>query len=176
MDKLEGTATFADEATAREALQVLAALRYDEGNDIVGGAHDVRVADGKSTVTFSYRFREGADTKDLERQIKDALSAGKPKLSRGAVDMEDDEYYDESAGRMQLGRSNRVVHTYVDEETGETRERKLIGKTRLARLVDDDGTEIGRVPVRSQYDEDGNKVTFPGPAGEADPAVQVEKG
>lgn len=179
MDKIEGVATFTSDADARTAVARLAELRHDNNNALVGGSHDTRIGDdGATVVTFSYRVAQGAAlavVRDLEKQLKTALAAGGPQIARGEVEMDDDEFFDEATGKLVAGRSNRVVHTYVDDETGETRTRTLIGKTRMAKIVDADGTELGEIAVRSQYDEDGNKVTLPGPAGEADPSVVVEK-
>lgn len=179
MHTLTTTAQFPDEATARDAIARVLALKHDERTPVLGGAAHVEVDDtghakagddGQVTVVASLRAGRAdsdddlsrADLDKVEEALSGALGGGKTKgargggikVQRGAADMVDEQFVDD-AGQVTTRPANRVVHG----ETGET----LTSRVRLVRAVDDEtGEDIGeRIALRSLHGEDGRKVTFP---------------
>jgi hypothetical protein len=179
MRKIEGVARFASEQDAQQALARLAQLRHDDGNELDGGAADLRnTADG-SEIRFSYRVRRAAAKgvgDKLGSQIQSALQAGEVELSHGAVEYDEETYVDRDSGQVRSHQANRVVQTYTDED-GQQKTRVLTTKTRLVRAIDDEtGEEVGKVAVRTVTDEHGNKVVFEGDKGVPEQNVIVETG
>jgi hypothetical protein len=169
MIKIEGSAEFATPGAAQDACAQLAHLRHDDSNAIVGGAHALN---DNTTVTVSYRLREGtnrATADKLTKQLSTILDGAS--LDRTETVLDTEHVYNPGTGRVEPRRANRVVQT-LDDGT----DRVVVAREKVGDVTDPEtGEKIGSVPIRSVTDQDGNKVQFDGPRGAPDPSVTVEK-
>lgn len=161
MRTLTATAEYPTLADALLAAGRMLDWRHDPGNAVIGGAAHV-TGDGPATVVASFRVHPDTTAEQLDAltaELRDDLTDadGAADVAAGELDMVPEQYVDD-AGQVQTRDANRVILT----ETGETVTRGV----RMVRAVDDDGTELGRLPIVTLTGEDGRKLTFAGEQGE----------